>query len=236
MDFLCDRIWDSTKIGAVCILLVYKRIFHKRNCILKCGNNFILFPAGQIDPFPFSQRGQSVFIHRLLRGGGLFCPFRCCPSVLPRAGQIGPLPGQRLFPGGEHCGERVVRHIPVSRRAHRALRALRLGRPGAGLVLHRLPRTLHDSIQLLDVRIVILEHSGELCPRVLRICFVVAPDQGIEFVINGVQLFHGQIKQCLSWISAFNYNVQNPSRISCICYTFTYRIHKAAVSFIAALF
>ena len=30
--------------------------------------------------------------------------------------------------------------------------------------------------------------------------------------------------------------VQNPSRISCICYTFTYRIHKAAVSFIAALF
>ena len=221
MDFLCDRIWDSTKIGAVCILLVYKRIFHKRNCILKCGNNFILFPAGQIDPFPFSQRGQSVFIHRLLRGGGLFCPFRCCPSVLPRAGQIGPLPGQRLFPGGEHCGERVVRHIPVSRRAHRTLRALRLGRPDAGLVLRRLPCSLHDGIQLLDVRIVILERPGKLRTGVLRVCLVVAPDQSIEFVISNCGFFWGEIHDAFPRKPSVNYKIEQVHR------RFTGAIQKA---------
>lgn len=61
-------------------------------------------------------------------------------------------------------GRKVLRKAPFGisgkigpRRAHRALRALRLGRPDASLVLHRLPRTFHDGIQLLDVRIVILE-------------------------------------------------------------------------------
>ena len=70
-DFARDKIRDFTKVGAVYILAVRKRISYKGNRIPEGRYNFISFPAGQIDTLSFGQCGQAVFIYRLPRRDGI---------------------------------------------------------------------------------------------------------------------------------------------------------------------
>ena len=96
------------------------------------------------------------------------------------AGQIGPLSGQRLFPGGEHCGERVVRHISVSGRTQpfpgpgRDLRVGTNAAPG-GIDIRDCPRKLQAA----------LEHSGGHGAHERALCNLLRRGIGGVRVING---------------------------------------------------
>ena len=165
--------------------------------------------------------------HHLVRDG--FCPhgggggladaaaLGVCGRHVHRTGRVGPF-GEELALGALELRPGVE---TLPRRAHRALRAMRLGRPDASLVLHWLPRTFHDGIQLLDVRIVILERPGKLRTGVLRVCLVVAPDQSIEFVISNCGFFWGEIHDAFPRKPSVNYKIEQVHR------RFTGAIQKA---------